>query len=151
MIVRRDDLSGPEVGALLRYHLEEAHRNSPPGSVFAFDIERLRASDVTFWSAWEDNALLGCAALKELGKASGEVKSMRTAPAHLRKGVAAVLLDHLIGEARTLGYARVSLETGSGPAYEPALALYRKRGFAPGAAFGGYTRSDFNQFFHLDL
>ncbi len=151
MIVRVDDLSGPQVGALLRHHLEEAHRNSPPGLAFAFDVDRLRAPDVTFWSAWDGDDLLGCAALKEHEGAFGEVKSMRTAPGHLRKGVAAALLDHLIGVARARGYARVSLETGSGPAYEPALALYRARGFVAGEAFGDYTRSDFNQFFHLDL
>ena len=151
MIVRADDLSGPEIGALLRHHLEEAHRNSPPGLAFAFDVDRLRAPDVTFWSAWDGDDLLGCAALKQLDDGTGEVKSMRTAPAHVRKGVAAALLDHLIGEARARGYARVSLETGSGAAYEPALALYRRRGFVAGAAFGDYTASDFNQFFHLDL
>jgi putative acetyltransferase len=151
VIVRVDDLTGPEIGALLRHHLEEAHRNSPPGLAFAFDAERLREPDVTFWTAWDGDELLGCAALKEHAGAFGEVKSMRTAPAHLRKGVAAALLDHLIGEARARGYARVSLETGSGPAYEPALALYRRRGFVPGEGFGGYIASDFNQFFHLDL
>jgi putative acetyltransferase len=144
-----DDLTGEAIGALLRYHLEQMHLNSPPGSVFAFDLDRLRADDVTFWSVWDDGALVGCGAMKALDAASGEIKSMRTAPDHLRKGVAASLLDHIIDVARARGYQRLSLETGSGPAFEPALALYRRRGFVNGPAFGGYEASDFNQFLHL--
>jgi putative acetyltransferase len=146
-----DDLTGAEIGALLRYHLEQMHLNSPSGSVFAFDLDRLRADDVTFWSVWGDGVLVGCGAMKTLDAASGEIKSMRTAPDHLRKGVAASLLDHIIDVARARGYTRLSLETGSGAAFEPALALYRRRGFANGAAFGGYVPTDFNQFLHLTL
>lgn len=149
--IAEDDLTGDAIGALLRYHLEQMHANSPPGSVFAFDIDRLRAPDVTFWSAWIDDELAGCGAMKALGDDCGEVKSMRTDPLHLRKGVAAALLDHMIAVARSRGYRRLSLETGSGPAFEPALALYRKRGFANGDAFGDYEASAFNQFLHLGL
>ncbi len=151
MRIVEDDLRGPEIGALLRFHLEQMHLNSPPGSVFAFDVDRLRAPDVTFWTAWADDALLGCGALKQLDPAQGEIKSMRTAPDHLRKGVAAALLAHIVEEARRRGYRRLSLETGSGPAFEPALALYRHHGFLDGAAFGDYQRTPFNQFLHLDL
>ncbi len=151
MRIIEDDLTGAEIADLLRYHLAEAHRNSPPGSVFAFAIDRLRAPDVTFWSAWDGNNLAGCAALKELARRRGEVKSMRTSPAHLRKGVATQLITHLTAQARARGYVRLSLETGSGDAYEPALALYRRHGFVAGEAFGDYERSAFNQFFHLDL
>jgi putative acetyltransferase len=147
----KDDLSGPQIRSLLRYHLEQMHLNSPPGSVFAFDIGRLRASDVTFWTAWDDAILLGCGAMKQLDRGHGEIKSMRTAPRHLRKGVAAALLEHIIGEARHRGYRRLSLETGSGPAFEPALALYHQRGFLDGAAFSDYPPTPFNQFLHLDL
>ena len=95
--------------------------------------------------------LLGVGALKELEPRSGEIKSMRTADAHLRKGVAAAILDHIVAEARRRGYSRLSLETGSGPAFEPALTLYRKYGFVDGEPFGGYEKSPFNQFLHLDL
>ncbi len=151
MRIVEDDLSGAQIAALLRFHLEQMHLNSPPDSVFAFDIDRLRAPDVTFWTAWEVDRLLGCGAMKELDAQSGEIKSMRTAPDHLRKGVAARLLDHIIAIAQDRGYCRVSLETGSGPAFEPALSLYRRRGFVDGAAFGDYERSAFNQFLHLDL
>jgi putative acetyltransferase len=149
--ILEDDLSGPQVADLLRYHLEQMHLNSPPGSVFAFDIDRLRAPDVTFWTAWDEGILLGCGAMKQLDPESGEIKSMRTAPDHLRKGVAAALLDHVISAARERGYRRICLETGSGPAFDPALALYRRRGFVDGAAFGDYERTAFNQFLHLDL
>lgn len=151
MRIVEDDLSGQAIADLLRYHLEQMHLNSPPGSVFAFDIDRLRAPDVTFWTAWEDDTLLGCGAMKQFDRECGEIKSMRTAPDHLRKGVAATLLDHIITLAGDRGYRRVSLETGSGPAFDPALSLYRRRGFVDGAAFGDYERTAFNQFLHLDL
>jgi putative acetyltransferase len=127
------------------------HENSPPGSVFALDLSGITAPDVTVWSVWQEGALAGMGALKVLCPTQGEVKSMRTHPAFLRRGVAAALLEHIIGEARVRGLARLSLETGSGPAFEPALALYRRRGFVPGEAFADYTRTAFNQFFHLDL
>jgi putative acetyltransferase len=147
----KDDLTSPAVLDLLRLHLEGMHAASPPGSVFAFAPERLRGADVTFWTAWEGDELLGCAALKDLGDGLGEVKSMRTHPDHLRRGVAAALLEHLVGEARARAYRRLSLETGSGPPFDAALALYRRRGFVDGPAFGGYPSTAFNQFLHLDL
>lgn len=151
MQIIEDDLTGREITALLEYHLAEMHRNSPPGSVFAFDIDRLRSDDVTFWSVWRDDALLGCGAMKALDTTSGEIKSMRTAPDCRRQGAAAALLDHMIDVANARGYKHLCLETGSGAAFEPALALYRKRGFANGPAFGDYTPSAFNQFLHLTL
>ena len=151
MRIVEDDLSGPEIGALLRLHLAEAHANSPPGLAFAFDIDRLRAPDVTFWSLWDSDALAGCAALKELAPDHGEIKSMRTAPDHLRKGVAARLIAHVVSECRRRGYIRLSLETGSTEAYQPALTLYARHGFTEGEAFGGYITSDFNRFLHLSL
>jgi putative acetyltransferase len=151
MRIVEDDLTSALVLALLRLHLEGMHASSPPGSVFAFDVERLRQPDVTFWTAWDGEALLGCAALKDLGDGAGELKSMRTHPDHLRRGVAAALLEHLIGEAQARGWRRLSLETGSGEAFDAALALYRRRGFVDGPAFGGYPATDFNQFLHLDL
>ena len=146
-----DDLSGAEISALLHFHLAEARANSPAGFSFALDIDRLRGSDVTFWSLWDGDELAGCAALKELAPDHGEIKSMRTARGHLRKGVAAQLIAHLVAESRRRGYARLSLETGSTAAYAPALALYARHGFAEGEAFGGYTASDFNRFYHLAL
>jgi putative acetyltransferase len=147
----RDDLSHPSVRALLDLHLRGMHANSPAGSVFALDLSGLQAADVIVWTHWADDHAVGVGALKRLAPGHGELKSMRTHPDHLRQGVAARLLEHILDEARGLGISRVSLETGSGPAFEPALMLYRRRGFANGEAFGDYEAGPFNQFLHLDL
>ena len=149
--VRVDDLTGDAARRLLALHLAEAHINSPPGSVYALDLSGLKAPRVTIWSVRQDGEVLGIGALKELGAGGGEVKSMRTHPDHLRRGVAALLLEHIVVEARARGWTRLSLEIGSGPAFEPALILYRKHGFVEGEAFSDYRRSAFNQFLHLPL
>lgn len=145
------DFSDPGLLALLREHLDGMHASSPPGSVYALDLSALRSPDIAVWTAWVGEALAGIGALRELAPTAGEVKSMRTARSHLRRGVAAALLEHIIGIARLRGYRRLSLETGSGPAFEPALTLYRRFGFVEGGAFGDYVSSHFNQFLHLDL
>ena len=145
------DFGDDRVKALLTRHLEGMHANSPPGHVFALDWSELQTPEISFYALWEDEELLGFGALKELGPKAGEIKSMRTADAHLRRGVAAAILDHIIAEAGRRGYARLSLETGSGQAFEPALRLYRRFGFRDGGAFDGYEKSPFNQFLHLDL
>ena len=149
MEIRKDDLSSAATQELLRLHLAGMHANSPPGHVFALDLSGLQAPNVTVWSAWKSEKICGMAALKQLDGASGEVKSMRTHPDHLRQGVGAALLEYVIKVAR--GLRRLSLETGQGPAFEPALALYRRRGFSDGEAFADYVRSPFNQFLHLSL
>ncbi|MDH7637953.1 GNAT family N-acetyltransferase [Sphingomonas oryzagri] len=149
--IRPDDLTGEQTRALLALHLSGMHANSPADSVFALDLSGLTMPDVTVWGVWNGDTLAGIGALKVLGGGSAELKSMRTHPDHLRRGVAAALLDHIIAEARRRGITQLSLETGSGPAFDPALALYRKRGFANGEAFGDYTPSAFNQFLHLSL
>lgn len=151
MVIKPGDFDDERVKALLTRHLEGMHANSPPGHVFALDWSGLQKPEISFYALWEGEALLGVGALKELDSTSGEIKSMRTADAHLRRGVGAMILDYIIGEARRRGYVRLSLETGSGPAFEPALALYRTRGFTSGGAFGDYEKSPFNQFLHLDL
>jgi putative acetyltransferase len=127
------------------------HASSPPGSVFALDLSGLKAPDVTVWSVRQGEQVVGIGALQAFGADCGEIKSMRTHPDHLRQGIAALLLDHMIAQARTRGWRRLSLETGSGAAFEPALALYRSRGFVDGHAFADYERSAFNQFLHLAL
>jgi putative acetyltransferase len=151
MVIVPGDFENPQLLTLLRLHLAGMHENSPPGSVQALDLSGLKAPDISLYTAWRDDKLLGMAALKELDAVTGEIKSMRTDPAHLREGVAAALLDHILSVAHERGYRRLSLETGSGEAFEPALALYRKNGFVNGAAFGGYEVTSFNQFLHLDL
>ena len=146
-----DDLSGEPTRALLELHLRGMHANSPPGHVFALDLTGLKAPGVSVWSAWRGGTIAGIGALKDLGDGTAEIKSMRTHPDHLRQGIAAAILDHIIAEAKARGLTRLSLETGRGPAFEPALALYRARGFVNGGAFGDYVGSEFNQFMHLGL
>ncbi|KMO35545.1 histone acetyltransferase [Methylobacterium variabile] len=149
--VRADDLSSDPTRQLLALHLAGMHANSPPGSVFALDLSGLKDPAVTVWSAWDGGNIAGIGALKVLGDGTGEVKSMRTHPDYLRRGVAALLLDRIVTEAQRRGLRRLSLETGRGPAFEPALTLYRARGFTDGEAFSGYRENAFSQFLHLDM
>jgi putative acetyltransferase len=149
-VIKPGDFGDDRVKVLLTRHLEGMHANSPPGHVFALDWSGLQKPEISFYTLWEDEQLLGFGALKELEPRAGEIKSMRTADAHLRTGAGAMVLEYIIGEARRRGYARLSLETGSGAAFEPALKLYRKYGFIEGGAFDGYQKSPFNQFLHLD-
>jgi len=141
-----DDLSRPEVGELLRAHLSNMALHSPPESVHALDFDAFRSQAVTLWSAWQDDELLGCSALKELDPHHGEIKSMRTVEKHMRRGVAAALLDHIIATARRRGYRRLSLETGSVAAFAPARALYERVGFDYCAPFADYTEDPYSVF-----
>jgi putative acetyltransferase len=149
--VRQDDLSSAEVRALLALHLAGMHASTPAGHVYALDLGGLQAPNVTVWTAWHGEAVVSVGALKELGDGTGEVKSMRTHPAHLRRGGAAAILSRIVAEARARGLGRLSLETGTGPSFGAALALYRRYGFRDGAPFGDYAPSAHNQFLHLDL
>ncbi|MDJ0709457.1 MAG: GNAT family N-acetyltransferase [Woeseiaceae bacterium] len=146
MNIRPDDLTGAAIQDLLAAHLRGMHDNSPPESVHALDLDGLRSADITFWSVWDDADLLGCGALKELDATHGEIKSMRTAERHIGKGVASLLVEHIFDVACERGYSRLSLETGSGPAFEPAHALYLKFGFEFCGPFGNYTDDPFSRF-----
>ncbi|MCU0975608.1 MAG: GNAT family N-acetyltransferase [Steroidobacteraceae bacterium] len=137
--------------ALLAAHLEEMHSLSPPGSVHTLPLDELRKPDVTFWTAWAGGALLGCGALKELSLQHGEVKSMRTAPEHRRRGVGRDMLLLIMGEARRRGYRRLSLETGSAPAFEPGRRLYGSLGFTCCPPFGNYVEDPHSVFMTLVL
>lgn len=149
--IRPDDLSGVETRALIALHLSGMRASSPPEHVSALDLSGLRTPDVRLWSAWDGESLAAIGALKQLSPTHGEIKSMRTHPDFLRRGAAAAILDHILAVARLEGMRTLSLETGSGPDFEPALALYRKRGFRNGDAFGDYPESAFNQFLHRTL
>lgn len=149
--IRLDDLRGPEVAALLQEHLRNMALHSPAESVHALDLEALRAPTVTFWSAWGPHGLMGCAALKELGARHGEIKSMRTAASHLRKGVAAGLLEHLLHISRQRAYTRLSLETGSAVAFSPARTLYARYGFEPCPPFADYVEDPYSVFMTRSL
>ena len=139
MHIRLDDLTGAEVRALLEDHLRDMGQLSPPESVHALDLDALRKPEIAFWTAWSEGALLGCGALKELDSLHGEIKSMRTAAAHRRKGVARAILTHIIEEAKKRSYARLSLETGAMKAFEPAQRLYGTFGFTYCPPFAQYT------------
>tara|TARA_R110002073_G_scaffold243317_1_gene405532 strand:- start:374 stop:850 length:477 start_codon:yes stop_codon:yes gene_type:complete len=142
--IRVDDLTGSAIAELLQRHLASAIENSPQGAVHALDLGGLRRPDITFWSAWQGDSLAGCAALRELTATHGEVKSMRTATAHLRQGVAAQLLEHLIAVARERGYRMLSLETGNTDGFAAARALYTRFGFTPCPPFGNYVDDGFS-------
>jgi putative acetyltransferase len=139
MHIRRDDLTGPDIIQLLREHLQGVAQHSPPESIHALDLDDLRRPDITFWSVWSDGQLMGCGALKELDRRHGEIKSMRTSASHLRKGVAARLIQHILDEAGRRGYERVSLETGSMEGFAPARRLYARFGFVTCGPFAGYV------------
>jgi len=139
MEIKLDDLSGPEIRALLEEHLRSMYSLSPPESVHALDLDELRKPEISLWTAWSGTQLLGCGALKELSASHGEIKSMRTAIAHRRKGVARVILTHLVDEAEKRKYVRLSLETGSQIEFEPARRLYESFGFEYCPPFEGYV------------
>ena len=139
-----DDLQGAEVADLLAFHLAEMHALSPPCTVHAMPVERLRQSDVTFYSAWDGEALAAVGALREIDAARGELKSMRATPAYRGKGAGEAILLHLVAEARRRGYTWLGLETGRPVAYLPAQSLYRKHGFTECAPFADYVADDFS-------
>ncbi len=151
MDIRPDDLSSRQVQDLLAAHLAGMRQNSPPDSIYALDLSGLQTPDVSVWTAWDSDQLMGIGALKQLSAEAGEIKSMRTDPRHLRKGIGLAILNRIIAEAVERGYRRLSLETGSGPEFEAALHLYRKRGFENGEPFGDYKPTAFNQFLHMQL
>lgn len=140
--IRLDDLSDPRIATFLQEHLADMRRISPPESVHALDLDGLRRPEIRFWSAWVDTPdgdhLAGTAALKRLDAGHAELKSMRTVAALRGQGIAARMLAHVLGAARTAGHARISLETGSQPFFAPARALYARHGFEDCAPFGSY-------------
>jgi putative acetyltransferase len=146
MEIRTGGLDRPEVIQLLHEHLHSMTLHSPPESIHALDLDALRKPDMTFWSVWENSELMGCGAIKELDPLHGEIKSMRTASAHLRKGVAARLLLHILEEARRRSYERLSLETGSMEAFAPAHRLYASFGFKECGPFAGYVEDPYSVF-----
>lgn len=146
MLIKIDDLQGPEIYALLQEHLRSMALHSPPESVHALDIAALRQADITFWTAWDGAALLGCGAIKQLGTTHAELKSMRTVTSALRRGVAQALLSHILLAAQARGIQQLSLETGSAPAFAPARTMYTKNGFTPCGPFADYAEDPYSVF-----
>ena len=151
MRIISDDLSNPDVAALLQRHHDGMLANSPRESCHVLDIDAMRSPEISFWTAWDGHALAGCGALKTLDSAHGEIKSMRTHDDHLRKGVGAAILTHIIEQAKARGLVQLSLETGSSPPFQPALDLYTRFGFTDCAPFADYHEDPFSRFMTLDL
>lgn len=151
MEIRVDDVRGAEVCALIREHLHGMTLHSPPESIHALGLEALRQPGITFWSVWQEGALMGCGAIKELDARHGEIKSMRTATPHLRKGVAARLMQHILEEAKRRSYRRLSLETGSMEGFAAARKLYERFGFAYCGPFADYGEDPNSVFMTREL
>jgi len=148
---RVDDLTGEAIRALIARHLHGMHESSPPESVHALDVGALRGPGVTFWSAWSDATLAGMGALQQLDAQRGELKSMRVADALLGRGVGRAILEHIVAQARARGLTSLWLETGSSPAFTPALRLYERAGFVRCGPFDGYVEDPFSIFMTLAL
>jgi putative acetyltransferase len=151
MRIEVDDLTRPEVHALLQEHLDNMYELSPPESVHALDLSKLRAPGITFWSVWDGPTLAGCGALKEMSPAEGEIKSMRTPKALRRRGAGRAVLEHIVAEAKRRGYRRLYLETGSAEAFAAARTLYESFGFTYCGPFGEYRPDRHSTFMTLEL
>ena len=151
MKIEIDDLTRPAVHALLLEHMRSVHALGPPESVHALDLAGLRRPEITFWTAWSGELLLGCGALLALSATHGEVKSMRTPEAQRRTGAGRALLTHIIGVARARGFERLSLETGTVAAFVPAHRLYASAGFTLTRPFGAYKEDPNSVFMTLAL
>jgi len=150
-IICLDDLTRKDVQSLVSEHISGMHSTTPVEYAYAVNVEGLKHQDIKFWTAWDGDILLGCGGLRIINQKHGEIKSMRTHHDHLRKGVAAQILEHIIHNAKQRGFSILSLETGTGPEFDAAVNLYKKYGFQKGEAFANYDESPYNQFFHLSL
>ena len=151
MRITPGDLSDPRVIDLLAFHLANSRAQTAPGSAHALDLKGLQSPDITFWTVWEGDALIGMGALKQLSADHGEVKSMRTASAWCRKGTGSAMLRHIISCAQSRGMSRLSLETGSWDYFQPAVSLYRNHGFVECPPFADYVQDPNSIFMTLDL
>jgi len=142
--IRIDDLRGPEIAALLEAHLDHMRSISPPESVHALDLDALRTPDITFWTMWHKDVLIGCGALRELGPLHGEIKSMHTVGTLRGKGLGRRMLKHIVDAAMRRGYRRLSLETGATDDFIAARGLYAAFGFVTCPPFGSYTLDPFS-------
>ncbi|MEO5859646.1 MAG: GNAT family N-acetyltransferase [Pyrinomonadaceae bacterium] len=149
--IKPDDLTSHEIAELLADHLREMEQHSPPESVHALDLEKLKQPEITFWSIWNGDELVGCGAIKELGPTHAEIKSMRTVPKYRGQGAGKLMLRHILDEAKSRGYTRLSLETGSMAAFEPARRLYAAHGFTECGPFADYVLDPNSVFMAIEL
>ncbi|HCH3860924.1 TPA: GNAT family N-acetyltransferase [Vibrio parahaemolyticus] len=151
MRIEIDNLERQQVLALLEEHLQDMYATSPPESVHALDVSKLKLPSITFWTGWDGDQLLGCVAMSQLEDGHAELKSMRTTPSARKQGVASRLLNHVIEQAKHQGIQRLSLETGSMAFFEPAHRLYEKHGFVYCEPFGDYQPDPNGRFMTLAL
>ena len=151
MRIAEASLADPAVRNLIAFHQQDMEAMSPPGTSFALDLSGLSGAETTVLGAWEGEELVAIGALKRLGGGQAELKSMRTRPEHLGKGIAKAVLEALIDLSRAEGIARLSLETGTSDEFVPAIRLYAKYGFERGDAFADYVNGPHNQCYHLPL
>jgi putative acetyltransferase len=151
MHIELDDLSRPAIHNLLEEHLANMYELSPPESVHALDLSKLKRPEISFWTIWDGDTLLGCGALKDMGNGEGEIKSMRTPKALRGRGAGRAMLQHILTEARARGWTRLWLETGSQDAFEPARQLYASEGFVFCGPFADYTDDPLSMFMTLEL
>ena len=151
MRIAEASLADPAVRNLIAFHQQDMEAMSPPGTSFALDLSGLSGAETTVLGAWEGEELVAIGALKRLGGGQAELKSMRTRPEHLGKGIAKAVLEALIDLSRAEGIARLSLETGTSDEFVPAIGLYTKYGFERGDAFADYVNGPHNQCYHLPL
>ena len=151
MRIELDDLSRPQVHALLEEHLSNMYELSPPEQAFALVLTKLRSPDITFWTVWDEEDLVCCGALKQLSRTHGEIKSMRTPVASRGRGAGRAVLEHIILIAQQRGYTRLGLETGTHVAFAPAHSLYRSKGFVASGPLGNYRLDPHNVFMELQL
>ena len=151
MQIEIDDPARPDVYALLEEHLRNMHELSPPESVHALDVSRLKSPDITFWTVRDGDQLLGCGALKQLSARHGEIKSMRTPSTLRRRGAGKALLNYILSVAKQRGYTRLSLETGPAESFSAAHSLYAGAGFQECGPFGDYKVDPYSVFMTLEL
>lgn len=151
MLIKIDDLSDKRIINFLEEHIQEMKSVSPPESKHALDLTGLRKPDITFWSMWDEEEVIGCGAYKRLDSQHAEIKSMRVSFKHRGNGVASILLQHIVNEAIAHGYNKLSLETGAMPFFEPARKLYNKYGFKPCQPFNDYHEDSNSVFMSLNL
>jgi putative acetyltransferase len=149
--IQIDDLTHHKIAVLLQQHLDDMCATSPSESVHALDLETLRKPEITLWTAWQQEELLGCGALKTLSTQHAEIKSRRTDRQYLRKGVAARILEHIILQAKARQLQHSSLETGSQTFFQPAIALYQTYGSASCEPFEDYKYDPNSKFMTLAL
>lgn len=151
MRIELDDLSRPAIHQLLEEHLANMYELSPPESVHALDLSKLKRPEIAFWTIWEGDTLMGCGALKDMGNGEGEIKSMRTPKALRGRGAGRAMLKHILAQARARGMQQLWLETGSQDAFEPARQLYASEGFTFCGPFADYTDDPNSMFMTLSL